>query len=649
MVDPRGAVHGSPRRGSRLHLALSIVAILFTATSSPAESRWTLLSTGTLTILGDQSPATLRDVALQIEQFRLVVGGLIRNADHPLSVPTVVFVVGSRKSLAPLVPLYNGKPASVAGYFGEGQDSNYIVMSLEGFDESAAITYHEYTHLLVKNAVRSLPVWLNEGLAEYYSTYRILERGKAAAIGRARGEHIMLLRQRYLPIAELIEVDQSSPMYNEGERRSIFYAESWALTHYLMIAKPNGGAAINLYVTAIAEGRSSIDAFQHAFGMSPAEMDKELQSYLRGLAFNEYRFRFSDKLTVAEPGPGRTLTPGEIDAWLGDAQRRVHRVDEGAPRIERAAAAEPENATTQMVLGLLRLSQKRVTDALDAFGRAARLAPRDFLTQFVCGISRVRADPRASDEQRGQALATLKQATMLNGASSDAYAALAYVEMLSEETLIDARASIERAIALAPGRLDYRLRSADIRLLQGDAEAARSMLTSIAAIKFDSISAAAAKERLAVIEEHDRERARAQAQRAAQAVRRAAAPADSRVPDSPDLVRPDDSTDRRSGLLLRAVRPGEERALGQLTRIDCSRDGVRFTVEAAGRRILAGAASMQDVELTTFLDDKSVTVSCGARSAAERVYVTWRSDDRWGPGSNGTAVALEFLPKSFTP
>src|SRR5262249_36913591 len=161
----------------------------------------------------------------------------------------------------------------------------------------------------------------------------------------------------------------------------------------------------------------------------PADFDKELQRYLRQTTFTAYRFQFPDKVVVAEPGPGRALTAREVDAWLGDAQRRVRRVSEGAPRIERAAAAEPDNATTQMMLGLLRLSQQNTAEALDRFGRAAALAPRDFLTQFMCGVSRVRADPRGSDEQRRLALATLQQAVSLNGTSADAYATLAYVQM----------------------------------------------------------------------------------------------------------------------------------------------------------------------------------------------------------------------------
>ena len=640
------------------------VAALLTVAAAPAsaDSRWTLLTAGNLTIIGDQSPATLRDIALQIEQFQVVVGGLIRNADRPPSVPTIVYVVGNKKALDPLVPLYKGKPASIAGFFGQSSDMNHIVMSLEGFDESTQIAYHEYTHLLVRNAVRTLPVWLNEGLAEYYSTYHLIDRGKAATVGRAQRDHILLLRERYLPIATLIDVDQSSPMYNEGERRTIFYAESWALTHYLMVARPNGGETINRYVHEIAEGRPPVEAFTTAFGKTPVELDKELRDYLRGLTFKEYRYQFADKVSVAEPGPGRQLTAGEVDAWLGDAQRRVHREAEGAPRIERAAAAEPDNATTQMALGLLRVSQNKLDEGFAALGRAASLAPHDFVTQFVCGVARVYADPRGSEEHRRQALVTLKQATQLNGASAEAYATLAYVQMLSEETLADARASIEQAVALAPGRIDYWLRYADVRLLQGDRAGARAMLTPIAAITFDRRSAEAARERLDVITEHERERARVQAQRdalpagpptAAASPGSAASDGTKAAPETTaagrDVAPHDETTERRGGLILRAVRAGEERALGRLLRIDCSSDAVRFTVDADGRHIVAAAARMEDIQLTAFGDDRNFTISCGPRPPNERVLVTWRPDDRWGPGANGTAVAVEFVPPSFKP
>jgi tetratricopeptide (TPR) repeat protein len=633
---------------SRIFSTLALAVLLGIASPARAEPNWTMVRSGVLTVIGDQSASTLRDIVVQIEQFRTVVGGLIHDANRPPSVPTVVFVLGARKSLQPIVPLYNGHPIALAGYMNQADDLNIMVLSLEGYEESAAITFHEYTHLLVQNAVRSMPVWLNEGLAEYYGTYTLVDRGKAATLGRPRPEHILLLRERYMPISDLLTVDQSSPMYNEGARRSIFYAESWAATHYLMTTRPNGAAAINTYVNQVAEGRPPVEAFRVAFGSTPEEFDKEMRVYLRGLTFLLQRFTFPEKVAVVEPSPGRAMTPAEVEAWLATAQLRVRRVDEASPRIERAAAAESSAAAGQIALGLLRLERQQMPEALDAFGRAAELAPDDFTIQYVSGVSRLRADPQGSEEHRIQALTTLKRAVALNGTSADAYAALAYVQMLSSSTLTEARASIEHAIALAPGKLSHRLRYADVLILQGELDQARRLLTAIAAVKGDTTNANAAVARLETLADYERRvAARTAAERSGTASRRTETPL--RASEFPGAVRPDKSRDQQTILLLRKVQPGEERVLGGLTRVDCATESVRFTVELQGRQVVAAATSFSDIELTAFLDDKDFAVACGAHSPPDRVYLTWRPDSRWGNGLAGTAVALEFVPRTYVP
>jgi Flp pilus assembly protein TadD len=621
-----------------------------------AEPKWSMVRSGVLTVIGDQSPRTLRDVAIQIEQFRTVVGGLIHDADRLPSVPTLVFVFGERKSLQPIVPLYNGRPIALAGYLAQADDLNIMALSLEGYEESAAVIFHEYTHLLVQGAVRWMPVWLNEGLAEYYGSYKLVDGGRAATIGRPRENHILLLRERYLPMAELIAVEPSSVMYNEGERRSIFYAESWAAAHYLMTTRPNGASAINEYVDEVAEGRAPGEAFRSAFGATPDEFDKELQVYIRRLRFLVQRFEFSEKLAVNEPSASRTMTRDEVEAWLGTAQLRVKRIDEASPRIEKAAANEPSTAAGQLSLGLLRLERQELPEALVAFGRAAALAPDDFLTQYVSGFSRLQADPQGSDERRLEALAVLKLATRLNPTSADAFAALAYVQMLSPNTLREARTSIERALVLAPGQLSHRLRYADILILQDELSDARRLLNAIAAVKSDSSAAKGAAARLEALADYERrvtarqERVKAAAAAAATAAR-AAPPAEqaSVSKEFENAIRPDATRDRQTGFLLRKVRPGEERVLGALTRVDCSAEVVRFTVEVTGRKVVASASSFADIELTAFLDDKDFVVPCGDHTPADKVYLTWRADTKWGAASTGTAVAVEFVPRTYVP
>jgi tetratricopeptide (TPR) repeat protein len=625
---------------------LAAVALAALATpAAAAEPRWTMVRTPSLTVIGDQSPNALRDVAVQIEQFRSVVAGLIHNADRPLSLPTIVFVVGDRKAMQPFVPLYNGKPMEVSGYFQGGADANVMLLSLQGFDEAASVIFHEYTHLLVRNAVRSIPTWLNEGLAEYYSGYTLEGGGKAAVIGRPLAHHVLLLRERYMPLAELLAVDRESPLYNEGSKRSIFYAESWALTHYAMTQMPDGPAAVNRYSALIAEGMAPNDAFREAFGSTPVAFDKQLRTYVRQLLFNARRVEFTDRMTVPAPGPPRTMTAGEANAWLGDLQRRVHREVEAKARIEGAMTADPSAPIAHAALGLLRLTEQREDDGIDALRRAAEMAPDDFLTQFLHGAWQLRVDDaRAEPAAVASATAALKRAVAINPHSSDAYGWLAYAQMLTEASLPEARASIERAVELAPGRIDYRLRWADIRILQGAYDEAKTLLTRIAAVTVDPDAASGAKLRLERLASYDE----AEAARRSARLDAASGSAPSRSIETPGID-PSKPPDAEVRLVLRKVGDGEERAYGLLVTIECTRGEVRFHVRSGDRTVTAAAKRMEDVELTQFLNEKDFTIACGARTQPETVYLTWRRDATPVAGRVGVAVSLEFLPRQYVP
>ena len=646
--------------GKRLIARLIVFALaLFAAAGvASAETRWTMVRSGTLTVIGDQSANTLRDIAIKIEQFRNVVGSSIHDANRPLPLPTVVFVFGQRKSLDAVAPLYNGKPTDIGGYFGASPLSNYIVLSLEGFEESWQIAFHEYTHLLVNNAVRSMPVWLSEGLAEYFSSYKLMDGGKTAYIGAPLEGRTAMLRDGYVALSQIIAVDRASPMYNEGVRRSIFYAESWALTHYLLTAAPNGGEGINKYVLAISEGREPEAAFEEAFGMTTAQCDRELRQYVRKPTFTAMRYRFTDRVAIPLLSAPQALSASEVDAWVGDAQRRVRRIDEAAVRIERAAAAEPQSPTTQWALGLLRLEQERQSEGLEALQRAAELSPDDFMTQFAYGVSLLREARNHDEPAVTAASAALARAIRRNAASSEAFSWLAYAQMLSRTTLSEARASIERAIALSPGRIDYRLRYADIAVLLGEIEDARALLTKIAAIKTDSLSASAAAKRLDAIAASQRRRA------SRPASDRLSDPGSGRVPDpgsgavpdprgrsveTPGIEQPNPTRPHGSRLLLRDVGPDEQRRFGALTAVDCASTEVRFTVTTANGVVVAAARRMEDVELIAYLAVKDFALSCGVQREPAPVYLTWRPGPTATVGVVGTAVAVEFLPKDYVP
>jgi Flp pilus assembly protein TadD len=157
-----------------------------------------------------------------------------------------------------------------------------------------------------------------------------------------------------------------------------------------------------------------------------------------------------------DTGPARPLTQGEAAAWLADLQRRIGRPTDAATRLGDALKSDPKSAAIQLALGRLQLDQGRTADALASLSRA------------------VASDP----------------------SSASAFAWLAYAHM-SIGQLPEARTAIDRALALEPRRPDFRLRDADVAVLEGDVSRARAVLLDVMA---DDAVAARARERLNAID-----------------------------------------------------------------------------------------------------------------------------------------------------
>jgi len=439
---------------NRRTLGLLVAGLVAVTSAIGAAPRWSSVHSESLTVIGDTGPGDLRAVARRLEQFRLALGRVVADAKRPPTLPTLVYVFGSRSALQPFLPQRDGRPAALRGYFHRDADGYAIAMSVDDHDEEASIVFHEYAHLLLQRG-RTLPIWLNEGLAEYFSTFALTARGQTADIGRPVPRHVRLLRERFLPVTAVLSVSAQSELYDEGERRSVFYAEAWALTHYLLTEMPEGPAAIARYIAEPSADRAADERFRDAFGMTPAGFEPRLRRYVENSTFTSRIYTLPARLDV-ETGPARPLTQGEAAAWLADLQRRIGRPTDAATRLGDALKSDPKSAAIQLALGRLQLDQGRTADALASLSRA------------------VASDP----------------------SSASAFAWLAYAHM-SIGQLPEARTAIDRALALEPRRPDFRLRDADISVLEGDVSRARAVLLEVMA---DDAVAARARERLNAID-----------------------------------------------------------------------------------------------------------------------------------------------------
>ena len=135
---------------------------------------------------------------------------------------------------------------------------------------------HEYTHLMIHQSGMEIPPWLNEGLAELYSSLE--PSGEKILVGQLIPARLHVLRSEpWIPLATLVAVDHSSPYYNEKSRAGMFYAESWALVHMLNL-DPAYQPQLKTLVAALNQNDPPA-AFAKAYGKPIDEVDAALRAY----------------------------------------------------------------------------------------------------------------------------------------------------------------------------------------------------------------------------------------------------------------------------------------------------------------------------------------------------------------------------------
>src|SRR5258708_37858194 len=259
---------------------LSYVLLFSVALSlqAGATEQWVQVRSPHFSVVTDSNEKQARHILAQFERMRWVFQTLFPKIVDP---PTAILVFAAKngktfQSLEPAAYLAKGQ-LNLAGYFLSTQDNNYILLRLDAEQENPYATiYHEYTHLQFRSAGGWMPLWLNEGFAEFFQNTEI--HNKDVELGKPSKDDILYLREQSLiPLRVLLKVDATSPYYHEEQKGSVFYAEAWALTHFLQVSdKEKGTHRLPDYLTMMSHHEDSIDAATKAFGDL-----KQLQSSLQ--------------------------------------------------------------------------------------------------------------------------------------------------------------------------------------------------------------------------------------------------------------------------------------------------------------------------------------------------------------------------------
>ncbi len=471
----------------RLILPVAVSLCLLLAVSQHtviAKDSWISVRTKNFYLIGNGGEKDVRNVGLKLEQFREVFTRLFPNMRFNTPVPTTVVVFKSHDSYAPFKPGPN-----IAGYFQPGSDVNYITLTTEvrrlpdqfsvsGQQDAFSIIFHEYTHLLVENTFADVPLWFNEGLAEYYSTFSITDDQKVR-LGTPIGTHVLLLRQsKMLPLRTLFKVDHKSPHYNESNKQGIFYAQSWALMHYLIIGKAGKVEQLGKFMELLIAKTPLEQAFQQAFGTSMEVMEKELRDYVKKDRYNVLDGHFENKIELDTTNQAAPLTEAEALGYLGDLLAHSRRKD-AYTYLEKALKLDPNLGMAHASLGMLYFYEGKVKEAQASLERAVAANSQNYLAHYYYAFTLSRGGESINGftpEVAAKIREHLQKAIALRPDYPEPYSLLAFVSVITGQGLDEAIASMKRVLSISPGRHDFMNMLAQLYMRKQDFKAARPLL-----------------------------------------------------------------------------------------------------------------------------------------------------------------------------
>lgn len=445
--------------GTRL-LAAVLAGLFFSARGAQAvhHENWIEIKSPHFTVYSNAGEHDGRRVALEFEEIR----AMFAQAFPKLKVdsggkPTIIYALRDEDSLKLLMPTYgqNKNAIKLAGLYFPAYDKNFAVVRTDVIGSGRSpyhVMYHEYAHELFRLNYRGLPLWLDEGLAEYWGFSDI--ENKEAMVGTADPRHIQLLQHTpLLPLTTLLSIDATSPLYNTQDHSGMFYAESWALVHYLSMApEVREQNLLNKYLAALQKTDDPIEAANQTFGDLKKFSDK-LESYVRNQAFYYNKFKLnsdiSEKSFAARPLPVAEGLVHQADYLL-----HSNHLPEAIAVLHDAEQLDAKAAGLHDALGYYHFQKADYENAEKEFALALQANPDDG-SVFLYRASALYRRGGYNKDSTPQIIANLEKVLALqpNFAPAQAFLCMAYIATPDQKA--KALTAADHALDLEPGNMAY--------------------------------------------------------------------------------------------------------------------------------------------------------------------------------------------------
>ena len=415
-----------------------------------------------------------RDVVESLEMVAAALKQLDPHLAAEGDLTRLVLFARSRDGV-PYFDLLVGRPGTPGAFVSNSEGVGTMLVDGSRSDADRTV-FHELVHNLLSKSGTKLPMWLEEGMADYFSTAVVMK--DAVRIGSRISDHTMLLNSR--PLMALNDLFAVQPGAEIGAT-GYFYAESWAVVDWMM---RTSSASFYRFLGDIDHGVSAAEAMQREFHTAPILVERLLTSSMSRPPARVTLPVEKIREIAIEP-ISRDMAIIELASFLGgfestrpDAERFLTTV----------ITSDPKNGYAIAAVAALRAKEKHYDEATKLYEQALQLTPKD------PGISLDYAesllgnaigpftgtvdieDDAAPRFRRARQLATDALAAGGDAARASAVIGTSYLVESDPGPGVDA---LRRARELRPNRYDVALNLYALLIRAGDRESADKLFEQI--------------------------------------------------------------------------------------------------------------------------------------------------------------------------
>lgn len=229
-------------------------------------------------------------VLIALQQEALYAELLRRMGDLTVNRPTGRTNVAAVKTQKRFTEISGEEKVKAGGLYVRQKN---LLIAWGGLSYITSAMRHEGTHQFVHVFIgANCPVWLNEGLAEFYEA-GVFENGRLE-VGRAVTRDVLAVRDAlakntHIPLRKMVAIDSAAwaePMKKEkpGEEVPLQYHEAWLMVHFLAYGE-NGKYRLPFqqYIGLVARGWLHAQAWEMVFGKDYAAFEARWRAHIDAL------------------------------------------------------------------------------------------------------------------------------------------------------------------------------------------------------------------------------------------------------------------------------------------------------------------------------------------------------------------------------